>query len=215
MLFEEELLRWNANINLTAISDSDGVRSKHFLDSMSTYPLLKERTVRSVIDVGTGAGFPGLVIKLLLPEIKLTLVESVGKKLQFCEHICTQLGFTNVTFVNARAEEVGQEARHREQYDVAIARAVAQLPILVEYLVPLVGLNGIVVAQKGESGPAEAQKAEYAIRVLGGHLRQLIQVNVPEVVEDRYLVVIDKIATTHDRYPRRVGMPAKRPLLPE
>jgi len=214
-IYERELQEWNVKINLTAISDSEGIRSKHFLDSISMLPTIREADTKRVIDIGTGAGFPGIVLKLFMPDIQLTLVESVGKKLQFCEHVCKELGIKGVKFSNARAEELGQDNDHREKYDLAVARAVANMPVLAEYLIPLVTVGGRVIAQKGETGPAEVQRADYAIQLLGGRLRQIKPITLPEIVEDRYLVVIDKVAATHDKYPRRVGIPAKRPLQEE
>jgi 16S rRNA (guanine527-N7)-methyltransferase len=165
-----------------------------------------------MIDVGTGAGFPGIPLKILYPNLRLTLVESVGKKAMFCQHIVRVLGLENVNVVKARAEEVGQDPAHREQYDWAVARAVANLNILSEYLLPLVKLGGTMLAQKGESGPAEAQSAEKAMKLLGGNLRELVQVNLPGVAEDRYLVLVDKVAATPPKYPRKAGIPGKQPL---
>jgi 16S rRNA (guanine527-N7)-methyltransferase len=139
-------------------------------------------------------------------------VESVGKKVDFCRHIVDMLALENVEVLKVRAEELGQKVAHREQYDWAVARAVAILPVLLEYLLPLVKVGGQVLAMKGDSGPAEAHNAENAIQILGGQLRQLTPVVLPGVVEERYLVVIDKTATTPQKYPRRVGIPTKRPL---
>jgi 16S rRNA (guanine527-N7)-methyltransferase len=139
-------------------------------------------------------------------------VESVGKKVKFCQHLVSVLGLEHVTVVKARAEEVGQDPHHREHYDWAVARAVANLNILSEYLLPLVKLGGTMLAQKGESGPAEAQSAEKAMKLLGGNLRELIPVNLPGVAEDRYLVLVDKVAATPPNYPRKAGTPGKQPL---
>jgi 16S rRNA (guanine527-N7)-methyltransferase len=144
--------------------------------------------------------------------MQLTLVESIGKKANFCEHVVAKLGLTGVEVIQIRAEELGRLAAHREQYDWALARAVAIMPVLLEYLLPLVRVGGSVLAMKGDSGPAEAQTAENATKLLGGHLRQLHPLTLPGVVEERYLVVVDKVAATPERYPRRVGVPAKRPL---
>ena len=174
--------------------------------------VLKNTKVRSLVDVGTGAGFPGLVIKILYPDIKLVLVESVGKKVQFCEGVSKKLNLSGVEVIKARAEEFGRDPDHRERYDCAVARAVANLPILAEYLLPLVSVEGMMIAQKGETGPAEAQKSEHAFGLLGGKLRKLIPVTLPSVVEERSLVVVDKIAGTPQDYPRRVGIPSKRLL---
>jgi 16S rRNA (guanine527-N7)-methyltransferase len=165
-----------------------------------------------VIDVGTGAGFPGIPLKITSPAIRLALVESVSKKAAFCRHIVDTLGLKNVTVLAERAESVGTLPIHRQQYDWAIARAVASLPVLVEYLLPLVRVGGKALAMKGESGLAEAQSAENSIRVLGGCLHQIVPVTLPGVEDQRYLIVINKIAATPDQYPRRIGVPAKKPL---
>jgi 16S rRNA (guanine527-N7)-methyltransferase len=162
--------------------------------------------------VGTGAGFPGIPLNILYPNLKLTLVESVGKKAKFCQHIVEVLNLKNVEVIQARAEEVGQDLKHRENYDWAVARAEANLNVLSEYLLPLVKVSGSVLAQKGESGPAEAQSAENAMKLLGGKLKELIPVNLPGVAEDRYLVVVEKVAGTPSKYPRKPGIPAKQPL---
>jgi 16S rRNA (guanine527-N7)-methyltransferase len=142
----------------------------------------------------------------------LTLVESVGKKADFCRHIVRTLGLEGVEVIQERVEALGRMRTHRQCYDWALARAVAVLPVLVEYLLPLVRIGGSMISMKGEGAPAEAQSAEHATHLLGGRLRKLIPVTLPGVVEERYLVVIDKIAATPDAYPRRVGVPAKHPL---
>lgn len=210
--YEKELLKWNQKFNLTAIRDVESIRTKHFLDSFSCVLAWKASSPDRLIDVGTGAGFPGLPLRILYPNLKLTLVESVGKKAKFCQHIVDTLGLKNVAVIQARAEEVGQDSKHREKYDWAVARAVANLSALSEYLLPLVKVGGNMLAQKGERGPAEAQSAEKAIELLGGKLKQLIQVNLPGVVDERYLVVVEKVAATPPKYPRKPGLPAKQPL---
>ena len=212
ILFENELLAWNEKFNLTAIRDAEGIRTKHFLDSFSCSLAWKHNPPRRLIDVGTGAGFPGIPLKILYPSMELTLVESVGKKTSFCRHAVAILKLEAVEVVTARAEEVGQIPIKRESYDWAVARAVAHLPILAEYLLPLVKVGGRMLAQKGHSGPVEAHNAENAFRLLGGEMRQLIPVTLPGVAEERYLVVVDKIAATPPQYPRKPGFPAKQPL---
>jgi 16S rRNA (guanine527-N7)-methyltransferase len=212
--YEQELLSWNEKFNLTAIRDSEGVRTKHFLDSLSCLLVMQENLPLRLVDIGTGAGFPGIPLKIALPNLQqLTLVESVGKKADFCRHIVETLGLEHVDVQTGRAEELGQARPFREHYDWAVARAVASLPVLVEFLLPLVRIGGSILAQKGESGPAEAHTAARAIQLLGGRLRTVQKLNLPGVVEDRYLVVVDKIAATPPGYPRRVGLPAKRPIL--
>ena len=210
--YERELLDWNQKFNLTAIRDVESIRTKHFLDSFSCVLAWKANPPRRLIDVGTGAGFPGIPLKIIYPSMQLTLVESVGKKAMFCQHVVRVLGLEGVNVIQARAEDLGQKKEHREVYDWAVARAVANLNVLSEYLLPLVKVSGTVLAQKGESGPAEAQSAENAMKLLGGKLKQLLPVNLPGVADDRYLVLIDKVAATPPKYPRNAGMPAKTPL---
>jgi 16S rRNA (guanine527-N7)-methyltransferase len=210
--YEQELLEWNEKFNLTAIRDSEGVRVKHFLDSLSCLNVLKEPAPTRLIDIGTGAGFPGIPLKIALPNLRLTLVESVGKKADFCRHIVQVLGLEQVEVLQSRAEELGLDRSHREHYDWVVARAVAAMPILMEYLLPLARVGGAILAQKGESGPAETHSADRAIQILGGKIRKLVKINLPGIVEDRYLVVVDKVAATPPGYPRRVGLPSKKPI---
>jgi len=210
--YERELIEWNQKFNLTAIRDQESIRTKHFLDSFSCVQAWQARPPSRLVDVGTGAGFPGIPLKILYPSMKLTLVESVGKKAMFCQHLIRVLGLENVEVIQARAEDLGQKAEHREKYDWAVARAVAQMNLLMEYLLPFVKVGGVVLAQKGESAPAETQDAEKAIKLLGGKLKQLIQVNLPGVADDRYLVLIDKVAATPPKYPRKASISAKTPL---
>ncbi len=211
-LYERELVDWNTRFNLTAIRDPDEIHIKHFLDSLSCVLAMRERSVGRLIDIGTGAGLPGIPLKIIFPKMQLTLVESVGKKAEFCRHVVRVLDLPGVEIVQERAEILGQDPAYRERYDWAVARAVAILPVLAEYLLPLVRVGGSMLAMKGESAHAEAHAAEHALRVLGGHLRQLLPVTLPGVAEERYLVVIDKVAATPNGYPRKVGIPAKRPL---
>ncbi len=210
--YERELLDWNQKFNLTAIRDKEAIRTKHFLDSFSCVLAWKANPPQHLVDVGTGAGFPGIPLKILYPNMKLTLVESVGKKAMFCHHIVRVLGLEGVDVIRSRAEDLGQKKEHRESYDWAVARAVASLNILCEYLLPLVKVGGMMLAQKGEGGPAEAQSAETAMKLLGGKLKQLIPVHLPGVADDRYIVVVNKVAATPPQYPRKAGMPAKQPL---
>jgi 16S rRNA (guanine527-N7)-methyltransferase len=212
VIYENELLAWNQRFNLTAIRDIQGIRTKHFLDSFSCSLAWKENIPNRLIDVGTGAGFPGIPLKILYPGMQLTLVESVGKKAGFCRHAVEVLKLEAVEVITARIEEVGQMAAQRESYDWAVARAVANLPVLAEYLLPLVRVGGKMLAMKGHSGPLEAHNAELALKLLGGSMQHLIPVTLPGVAEERYLVVVDKIAATPAQYPRKPGFPAKKPL---
>jgi 16S rRNA (guanine527-N7)-methyltransferase len=210
-LYASELARWNQEFNLTTITDPAGIQVKHFLDSLSILTVLPAGEA-AVVDVGTGAGFPGLPLRLVRPDLHLTLVEATGKKASFCQALVERLGLRDVTVLKARAEELGQDPAHREQYDWALARAVAEMPVLAEYLLPLARLGGHALAQKGAGAAAEAQAAEGAIRKLGGQVEQIATVELPGLVEARCLVVLKKVAATPPAYPRRAGMPAKRPL---
>ena len=210
--YEKELVDWNQKFNLTAIRDVESIRTKHFLDSYSCVSAWKANPPKRLIDVGTGAGFPGIPLKIVYPTMHVTLVESVGKKAMFCQHIIQTLGLEDIEVIHTRAEELGQTPAHRESYDWAVARAVANLNILSEYLLPLVKVGGTMLAQKGENGPDGAQAAEKAMKLLGGKLKQLIPVHLPGVADDRYLVLVDKVAATPPKYPRKAGIPMKTPL---
>jgi 16S rRNA (guanine527-N7)-methyltransferase len=210
--YEEFLLEWNRRVNLTAISGREDVRVKHFLDSISCLKVLTPRPGMRVVDVGTGAGFPGIPVKIAAPGIRLTLVESTGKKADFCRRLVGRLGLRDVTVLHARAEDIGRDPAHREEYEWALARAVAELSILAEYLLPLVKVGGRVLAQKGASGPAEAHSAANALGLLGGTVERIEPVELPGIAETRYLIVIHKTAATPLQYPRRTGVPSKKPL---
>jgi 16S rRNA (guanine527-N7)-methyltransferase len=211
--YAAELADWNQRVNLTAITDPEAVEVRHFVDSLTCLLVMKPRRVGlRVIDVGTGAGFPGLPIKIVCPELHLTLVEATSKKVEFLRHVVDILGLKGVALINNRAETIGQEPSHREQYDWVLARAVATMRTLAEYLLPLAKVGGHVLAQKGESAPQEASEAQQAIHLLGGQVAHLTTVDLPTVTETHYLIEIEKIAATPPRYPRRPGAPSKRPL---
>jgi 16S rRNA (guanine527-N7)-methyltransferase len=212
-VYADELMAWNERINLTAIHEREAIMVRHFADSLSCLLVLRPPLAgRRVVDVGSGAGFPGLPLKIVCPAMDLTLVEATGKKVEFLRHVVDVLGIEGVTVINERAETLGRVDGHREAYDWVLARAVAGMPTLAEYLLPLCKVGGCCLAQKGEAAHQEVAEAHNAIRVLGGRLRGFTKVELPTVAETRYLVTIDKVAATPPRYPRRPGMPAKRPL---
>jgi 16S rRNA (guanine527-N7)-methyltransferase len=212
---------WNERINLTTIVDPEAMAARHFIDSLTALMVLREPgwppapaqwPARRLADVGSGAGFPGLALKLAWPALEVALIESVGKKARFLEAVARELGLDGVTVLARRAEEVGQDPAHRERYDIAIARAVAALPVLLEYLLPLVRVNGVAVAMKGAEVEEELAAARGALERLGGRLRERREVAWPPHLPPRTLLVFEKAAPTPAGYPRRPGIPEKRPL---
>jgi 16S rRNA (guanine527-N7)-methyltransferase len=210
--YQKLLLDWNRRMNLTAVRESEAIQERHFLDSLTCFLATGDLNGRSLVDVGSGAGFPGLPLKITFPDLRLTLLESVGKKTKFLQAVVDELQLSDVQIVAGRVEEVARTPEQREAYDWAVARAVAGLPVLVEYLLPLVRVGGCALAQKGVFAASEAADADKAISILGGGAVQLLPVQVPGREQPSYLVVIEKIMATPDLYPRRVGVPAKRPL---
>jgi 16S rRNA (guanine527-N7)-methyltransferase len=210
--YSAELREWNARVNLTAITDPHEIDIRHFADSLTCLRVIAPRNGLRVIDVGSGAGFPGLPLKIVCPTLALTLVEATAKKAAFLEHMINVLRLDGVTLLNIRAEEAGQMPDQRERYDWVLARAVAGMAVLAEYLLPLAKIGGRCLALKGESAHQEAAEAEHAIRLLGGRLAQITAVELPSVAETHYLVEIEKIAATPAQYPRRAGAPSKKPL---
>jgi len=211
-VLEEELLEWNKKINLTAIREVDGIRERHFFDSLTCFMGFDEWP-ESLIDVGSGAGFPGLPVKFVIPNLRLTLVESVDKKANFCRHIVETLGLTDVTVLSKRAEEVGRMPEHREAYDIAIARAVAPVPTLAEYLLPLVKVGGQCLMQKGTRVPEEVLQAARVVDLCGGEISDLQHLDFDGIEGEGILVIIDKLRPTPRELPRAVGIPAKKPIL--
>ena len=210
--YEALLLEWNERIALTAIREPRQMRLRHFLDALSCVAATGPLDGQALIDVGSGAGFPGLPLKILYPDLRLTLVDSVAKKARFLEVVAAELALREVTVIAERAEVLGQDPAHREGYDWVTARAVAELRVLAELLLPLCRVGGRALAQKGESAAEELTAAAPAIAALGGGAAQFLPVHRPETDAPHYLVVIAKAAPTDPRYPRRAGIPTKRPL---
>lgn len=210
--YEQELDKWNERYSLTAIHEPEKVRVKHFLDSFTPMLVMKNTPVKKIIDIGTGAGFPGIPLKILMPDTEMLLVDSVNKKTEFCQQIINRLNLRGITAIHDRVEHLARQESYREQFDWAVARAVAQLPTLSEYMLPFVKIGGRMLAMKGDQGPIETQKAVSAISLLGGDLQHVKRLTLPGVTEDRFLITIQKKASTPDKYPRRVGVPRKKPL---
>ena len=211
-VLQDELLQWNKKINLTAIRDKKGIQEKHFFDSLTCFMGFEEWPA-SLIDVGSGAGFPGLPVKIVIPEMRLTLVESVDKKANFCRRIVERLELTDVTVLSKRVEEVAHMPQHREAYDIAIARAVAPAPTLAEYLLPLVKVGGRALMQKGTRVPMEILEAGKIVDLCGGEINDLRRLNFDGIEGEGNLVLIDKLRHTPMEFPRAVGIPAKKPIL--
>lgn len=208
--YSRELQQWNQRVNLTAITDSEQIKLRHFGDSLTCAQYWGE-TPHTLIDIGSGAGFPGVPLKIVYPTLCLTLVESVGKKVAFLHHLVAVLGLDQVTVLQARAEEVGRNPQHRAAYDVATARAVAEVRVLAEYALPLLRVGGRMLAPKGGDVAQEVAVAHQALRLLGGKVLAVEPVLLPGL-DPRSMVVITKTTATPPRYPRAAGVPARRPL---
>lgn len=211
-VYKRELLDWNERMNLTAITDPVAVDVRHFLDAISLVTVIGLEAGDKVLDVGTGAGLPGLPLALLFPQAHFTLLEATKKKLTFIEHVIAVLGVRNVTLLHARAEDAAHLPAHRALYDVVTARAVARLPILLEYLLPFAKVGGFVVAMKGKTAEEELQDARYALNFLGGEAKPIASVQLPDVEDPHYLLTVEKIRTTPKNFPRKAGVPAKKPI---
>ena len=213
--FLELLVQWNQKINLTSLKTPREIIIKHFLDSISCVKVINKYSDTegiNIIDVGAGAGFPGMPIKIICPLIRLSLLEARKKKAVFLEKIIGEMNFQQVKILNGRAETFGKGADYREKYDIAISRAVARLNVLSEYCLPLVKVGGLFIAQKGRSYKEETDKGLKAVQSLGGELIGVESVRIPFINQERYFLVIKKIKHTSSKYPRKEGLPQKRPL---
>jgi 16S rRNA (guanine527-N7)-methyltransferase len=206
------LVEWNEKMNLTAITDKPEVYLKHFYDSITAAFYFNFKQSIHICDVGAGAGFPSLPIKIAFPELHVTIVDSLNKRIGFLEHLSNKLGLENVQFIHDRAETFGQKKEHREAYDVVTARAVARLSVLSELCLPLVKVGGTFVAMKGASAKEELDAGKKAIAVLGGKLNQSYSFTLPQEESERNILIINKEKATPKKYPRKPGTPNKTPI---
>lgn len=208
--YAKGLKDWNTRINLTSITDDIDIIDKHFIDSLLIFRYYTFKNKSKVVDIGTGAGLPGIAIKIYKPDISLLLLESIEKKVQFLNHIAKKLGINDINIINERAEVTAHNPTHRESYDLVVARCVARLPTLAEYCLPYVSIDGYFVAYKGQEAEFEIKESHNALEKLGGRFERL---EIDESYPDRRrLIFIKKVKRTPEQYPRRPGIPKKSPL---
>jgi len=208
--YKRLLLQWNEKINLTAIVEDKEIILKHFADSLSILPYIKG--IRSIIDVGTGAGFPGIPLKIALPDIDVVLLDSLEKRIGFLNTVIGHLGLSGISAVHMRAEDAGISPEYRESFDAATARAVASMPVLLEYCLPLVKTGGIFIAMKG-SISEEISSSKKALEVLGGEIEEAKEFTLPGSDIKRSIIVVRKLRQSPTKYPRKAGKPSRDPLI--
>ena len=205
------LLEWNEKINLTAIIEPEEIILKHFIDSLTICKYIENNA--TLADVGTGAGFPGIPLKIYRPDIKITLVDSLNKRINFLNEVINNLELKNIVTIHSRVEDFGKNKNYREKYDYVTARAVANLNTLSEYLVPIVKVNGKAICMKGNDVQDEVDNAKHAIKILGGTVEKVDYFKLPNSDISRNIIVVKKVNNTPARFPRKAGMPSKEPLV--
>lgn len=212
-LMKQLLVEWNEKINLTAITESQEVDIKHFIDSATCLATGYIKDGQQLIDVGTGAGFPGLPIKILNESVEITLLDSLNKRIKYLEDVVSKLMLNDVKLVHSRAEDGGLNKLYREKFDIALSRAVAAMNVLVEYCLPFVKVGGFFICQKGPSYKEELQAAMKAIEVLGGRLCEVKDYRLPYSDITHHIIIIEKVKETPTKYPRKAGKPASEPIV--
>mgnify|MGYP004500690935 FL=1 len=210
-LYMDLLLEWNEKINLTAITEKNEIILKHFIDSLTIYKYIKEND--KIADVGTGAGFPGIPLAIMKNKNEVILVDSLNKRINFLNEVIQKIELENVIAIHSRAEDLGKDKKYREKFDIVTSRAVANLTVLVEYLLPLVDVGGYCICMKGPNIEEELNQSKFAIRTLGGKIEKVEKIILPDSDFERNIVIIKKEQYTDKRYPRKAGMPLKNPLL--
>lgn len=210
--YYELIIEWNEKINLTAITECEEVAEKHFIDSLSINKIVNMENVEKIIDVGTGAGFPGIPIKIAYPHLKITLLDSLNKRIKFLREVISILELENIEVIHGRAEDIARKEEYREKYDICVSRAVANLSTLSEYCLPFVKVGGSFISYKAEKADEEIKKAENAISILGGIVEKTEKFQLSGTEIGRMLVKIKKEKNTKKKYPRKAGTPSKEPL---
>ena len=207
------LTEWNQKVNLTAIKEEREIAVKHFLDSLAAGVYFNWHNQGKMLDLGSGAGFPGLVLKIWQPDKQIVLVDSVQKKVNFMNEVIEKLGLEGAIALHSRAEDLCRDGTHRQQYDMVMARAVAGVPVLCEYCLPLLAVGSYFYALKGPNYQDELEAGEYAIKVLGGRIEEIINYDLPVEGDQRSLIIIKKVKPTPKEFPRKSGLPSKKPLI--
>ncbi|MDO4453215.1 MAG: 16S rRNA (guanine(527)-N(7))-methyltransferase RsmG [Eubacteriales bacterium] len=212
MKYYELLVEWNKVMNLTGITEFDEVMRKHFLDSLSIVKAIEKKDALRVLDLGTGAGFPGIPLKIMFPEWDIVLLDSLNKRIKFLNEVIGQLGLERISAIHGRAEDFARKEEYREKFDLVVSRAVANLASLSEYCLPYVKQQGAFVSYKASNVEEEVNEAKKAVTVLGGNLEKIVEFQLPDTDIDRTLLVIQKIKKTPGKYPRKAGLPSKEPI---